>query len=89
MACFEKAFSKEGWVVFNYDYPSLSEKIQTLGVDLALALKKLSERHPKKEMHFITYSLGGLVLRSAMQEKEFPHFSKELGCFGHCWNIWL
>ena len=77
MARFEKAFLKEGWVVFNYDYPSRSEKIQTLGEDLALALKKLSEQHPEKEIHFITHSLGGLLLRSAMQEKEFPQIAKE------------
>ena len=77
MARFEKAFLKEGWVVFNYDYPSRSKKIQQVGRDLACALKDLSDNHPEKEIHFITHSLGGLVLRSAMQEKEFPRVAKQ------------
>ena len=77
MAGFEKEFLKEGWIVINYDYPSRSKGIEANGKDLAIALKQVFEKHPEKEMHFVTHSLGGLILRSAMQEEECPQIAKE------------
>lgn len=60
---FEDYFSEKGYQVLNIDYPSTEYPIEELDRKF---LQPLVESIPAKEnqqIHFITHSLGGLVLR--------------------------
>ena len=62
MSSMGKFLSQRGFTVHNIGYPSTRKDIATLARDLSLGpLQSLEE--PGKELHFVTHSMGGIVLR--------------------------
>ena len=76
MSRIEKAFTKSGWEVINWGYPSRSKMIEDHGLDLVASLKEIAEKRPGKPIHFITHSLGGVIVRSALNHPDCPHEAK-------------
>lgn len=59
----ESALSGEGYSVVNHNYASRKNTIQVLAAqEIPTALSKCK---PNEKIHFITHSLGGIVLRCA------------------------
>lgn len=77
MAPIEKALKKEGWTVINWSYPSRDKRIQEHAEDLALVLAEIAEAHPGKPIHFVTHSLGGLIVRAALNVPHCPEEAKQ------------
>lgn len=72
MVLFQNAFKKHNIQTVNWIYKSRSKKIEQHGKDLVVALQKISHQHPYARISFVTYSMGGLVVASALGDQECP-----------------
>jgi|GEM_PF-2684555 len=75
MSSLHRHFKREGWEVLDWRYPSREKSISDHGKDLSAALKNFN-RDEKTPIHYIAFSLGGLVLRSALQDETLPFSAK-------------
>ncbi len=71
-----RVFEKKGHHVFNWSYPSRKKYIEEHGEALVQELKRLAQETPGKPISFVTHSMGGLVLRSALNHPECPEEAK-------------
>ena len=72
MSLFEKEFTKEGWTVYLWSYPSQMRTIEEHGESLVTLFKYVLQKHPQQKIHFVTHSLGGVILRAAMNASSCP-----------------
>ena len=75
----EKEYRKEGWTVINHGYPSRSKYIKDHAEDLVKELCIIAEKHPEQPIHFTTHSLGGIIVRAAINHPDCPTQAKQ-GC---------
>ncbi|MEH6504323.1 MAG: alpha/beta hydrolase [Cycloclasticus sp.] len=71
MSALEKTLKKEGYLVVNNSYPSRKKSISELSSvvgDGISACKKLNAKH----IHFVTHSLGGILVRQYFQSNVVP-----------------
>ena len=68
---------KAGYHVENWGYPSRMKTITEHGEDLAREIKRVSQLYPGRPIHFVTHSMGGLVLRVALNHPECPEVAKK------------
>lgn len=66
---------KNGWEVENFKYNSRHKTIEAHGKDLVKRLNEITV--DDRPIHFITFSLGGLVLNSAINEDDCPVQAKQ------------
>ncbi len=71
-----KVLAQEGYETHRWGYPSRDKTIEEHGIDLVEALKKTALDHPGEAIHFVTHSLGGIIVRSALNHKECPEEAK-------------
>jgi triacylglycerol esterase/lipase EstA (alpha/beta hydrolase family) len=72
MNFFEKAFEDMGWKVYLWFYPSRLKTIEEHGQSLVELLTFITKRHPEAPICFATHSMGGLVVRSAVNHDSCP-----------------
>jgi len=60
MAALSKRLRREGYAVVNWDYPSTRYTL----AELADKLAEQVERFPNYRIHFVTHSMGGIVVRT-------------------------
>ncbi len=77
MVSLEKSLQKEGWDVINWQYPSRNYHIIDHGVELAYTLASIARQQPTIPIHFVTHSMGGLVLLAALNHPICPQEAKE------------
>ena len=66
MARLASALADEGFIVYNYDYPTSKRNIEVHSeVFLALCRRTLSMENAA-EVYFVTHSMGGILLRAAL-----------------------
>ncbi|MCL2104418.1 MAG: alpha/beta fold hydrolase [Kiritimatiellaeota bacterium] len=69
-----KALAQEGYTVLNCNYPSHKESVATLADGLH---KQIAPRIAKAErVHFVTHSMGGIVLRKMAQEHPLENMGR-------------
>lgn len=73
MTALVRMFKKEGCKVVNWDYPSRRKRIEEHAVDLVQLLKGLVDGKP---INFVTHSMGGLVVRKALNLPDCPEEAK-------------
>lgn len=96
MTPLEIALQEEKRNVINWEYHSQGDTIQNHGLNFVDDLKKIVAENPGTPIHFVTHSLGGLVLLSALQNEECPSEAK-MGkavllappLHGSVWGRWL
>lgn len=70
MKSMESQLRKSGYTTVNLDYPSRKKTIEQIASeDLLLAIMQCDIGHSEK-MHFVTHSMGGIVLRQALKTNQ-------------------
>lgn len=69
--------TNEGWKAYKWSYSGPRYQIKEHGKHLAQGLKEIAENHPGEPISFVTHSLGGLVLRAAINDPECPSEAKQ------------
>ncbi|MBA3237665.1 MAG: hypothetical protein H0T62_04850 [Parachlamydiaceae bacterium] len=67
------ALEKEKMSVKHWKYPSTEKNIVEHAHDLVIYLQKLAFQNPGKPIHFLTHSMGGLILRAALSCPSCPY----------------
>jgi len=70
------SFKREGWRVINWSYPSRNNFIEGHADDLVNKLSEISQQHPHKPISFVTHSMGGLIVRAALNHPDCPDEAK-------------
>ncbi len=71
----EKALLREGYIVENIDYPSRKMNIEDLSEYLDRKLKSCCTDKDKK-LHFVTHSLGGIIVRFYLEKHETDNLGR-------------
>ncbi len=70
----EDALTHEGYIVVNHPYPSRDEKVESLASkEVPHALKDCPDT---AKVHFVTHSLGGIVLRQYLSDNAIDHLGR-------------
>lgn len=68
--------SNEGYSVFLVDYPSRRATIEEHASELIEILHTIAHNNPKKPIHFVSHSLGGVIVRAAVSHPNCPYEAK-------------
>lgn len=68
MAKMNRALEPAGYHVCNVSYPSREHSIEVLTKEFVLPAVRACLTHPTDEIHFVTHSLGGIVVRQLAKE---------------------
>jgi len=66
----------EGLDVYLWDYQSRKKTIEQHAEDLVLLLNKIAAEKPGVPIHFVTHSLGGVIVRVAVSHPDCPEEAK-------------
>ncbi len=72
-----KTLEENGYTVAYFGYPSREKTIQEHTDDLIKQLKQTAEEKPNEPIHFVTHSLGGIIIRCAHNHPECPLEAKQ------------
>ena len=70
----EQALRRDGYRVINLTYPSQKKSIEEIAKDYLAPLVAAESRATK--LHFVTHSMGGIVLRSYLRDHVVPNMGR-------------
>jgi triacylglycerol lipase len=77
MASMADHLADKGYRVVNRDYPSTQASIQTLSQDIVTkTVRRCRSERPSAPVHFVTHSLGGILVRYYLQAHRLPPGSR-------------
>ena len=71
-----RSFEKEGYNATNWGYPSKEGTIGEHALYLNEKLQEIARSHPGEPIHFVTHSLGGIIVRAALNLETCPEEAK-------------
>ena len=77
MAAMARHLAHTGYRVVNLDYPSTRASIETLSEGIIFeTVNRCRRQHPSVPIHFVTHSLGGILVRQYLQAHRLPPGSR-------------
>ena len=77
MAAMARHLAERGYRVSNLDYPSTTASIETLSQGIvAETVQQCRLENPSAPIHFVTHSLGGILVRQYLQAHRLPPGSR-------------
>lgn len=76
MTRLETAFTRAGYLVVNVDYPSRTAPVAALGRDAIGAALAHPRLQSAARIHFVTHSLGGILVRSYFSGQSDPRLGR-------------
>ncbi len=76
MYLMEKYLIKQGYKTVNYNYDSTNKSIQEIASGDVKAAVSSCKKTKTKKIHFVTHSLGGIVVRRYLQDNSLPKGSR-------------
>lgn len=70
------ALRDEGLQVYLWGYPSRKKTIEQHADNLIEILQAIAREHPGKPIHFVTHSMGGIIVRAAVNHPNCPPEAK-------------
>lgn len=70
------ALKSQGLVVYLWDYQSRRTTIEGHAENLIELLKNIAAAKPGEPIHFVTHSLGGVIVRTALNHPDCPEEAK-------------
>ena len=67
---------QNGYDVLNIGYPSRKENIESLSISTFEKIKQETEKKPYQNIHFITHSMGGILVRHHLKNNEIPKLGR-------------
>lgn len=65
----------QGYQVYYYSYPSTKYTISEHAVHLSKFIQQVMANNPGAKVHFVTHSIGGIILREALPKLDKAHFA--------------
>jgi len=72
----EKALAADGYTVWNRSYPSTEKPIETLAAEHISKGLRYCRRSGAGKIHFVTHSLGGILVRQYLQKNTIENLDK-------------
>lgn len=72
----EQILEQQNYLVWNHNYPSTFETIEALALKYVKKGIDYCETKNTQPIHFVTHSMGGLLVRYFLQDHEVPHLGK-------------
>ncbi|OZC04787.1 hypothetical protein BSZ36_16645 [Rubricoccus marinus] len=76
MVPMELRLRQQGFRTLNYGYDSFGPDIETIAGDLNAVLERETEANPPAQVHFVTHSLGGIVVRQLIEDERPEHLGR-------------
>src|ERR1035437_372945 len=76
MVPMKRALSESGYQVLNVDYPSRTASIEKLSDDAIGGAVNECQRDGATKIHFVTHSLGGILVRSYLTRHTVPNLGR-------------
>ncbi|MBT5716185.1 MAG: alpha/beta hydrolase [Opitutae bacterium] len=72
----KKVLEKNGYSTFNLNYPSRKKPIEELSEYVRQKIHQNFSDQPPKTLHFVTHSMGGIILRQIMKSSPLPNLAR-------------
>lgn len=72
----KKALEKNGFSTFNLNYPSRKKPIEELSEFVLEKINRNFSDTPVHTLHFVTHSMGGIILRQIMKLSPLPNLGR-------------
>lgn len=76
MSKLESALIKHHYIVVNKSYPSTKRSVNTLAHEYISPMIEQCRKHQLKHIHFVTHSLGGIILQRYLQKNTIPELDR-------------
>jgi rhomboid family GlyGly-CTERM serine protease len=76
MEFIERALKQSGYAVLNLDYASTRKSITDIALDDTAKAVSMCRRQGYEQIHFVTHSMGGIVVRRYLQDRQLPEGSR-------------
>ncbi|MCU7806302.1 MAG: hypothetical protein KZQ73_00290 [Candidatus Thiodiazotropha sp. (ex Semelilucina semeliformis)] len=76
MGLIEDALEDQGYQVWNESYPSLTKSVDELTVPTIESGLTYCKDNNAKKIHFVTHSLGGIIVRLYLQDHQIPNLGR-------------